>query len=257
MVFCMSRWNLFFNYSNWSFNYLQCEFVIFCIWPEQLQCTDRKTFYASSISVQKCTKTTGSISLQVLLTFRVVTLDYCSIPAYSTVHTCTHYTFRFDLTKTVRRVFMHYWYPQWKWEGIPRTCNCLVLEYKYHVRTWFLKLSVEVSGSIDRQKAPVIFRLYFYIWPGFSRRLSFHSSTLYLFYRNSTYCMKVSMSLTVAENDTDLCYNSKMRFFEKAELSKSKEITCQGIEDFVDPGAEQEIVWYKVLDYFKPFKTRT
>uniref|UniRef100_A0A8D0AV26 Interleukin 1 receptor accessory protein-like 1b n=1 Tax=Sander lucioperca TaxID=283035 RepID=A0A8D0AV26_SANLU len=42
--------------------------------------------------------------------------------------------------------------------------------------------------------------------------------------RNSTYCMKVSMSLTVAENDTDLCYNSKMRFFEKAELSKSKDI---------------------------------
>uniref|UniRef100_A0A8C7NY11 X-linked interleukin-1 receptor accessory protein-like 1 n=1 Tax=Oncorhynchus mykiss TaxID=8022 RepID=A0A8C7NY11_ONCMY len=33
--------------------------------------------------------------------------------------------------------------------------------------------------------------------------------------RNSTYCMKVSMSLTVAENDTDLCYNSKMRYFEK------------------------------------------
>uniref|UniRef100_A0A8C7G457 Interleukin 1 receptor accessory protein like 1 n=1 Tax=Oncorhynchus kisutch TaxID=8019 RepID=A0A8C7G457_ONCKI len=33
--------------------------------------------------------------------------------------------------------------------------------------------------------------------------------------RNSTYCMKVSMSLTVAENDTDLCYNSKMRNFEK------------------------------------------
>ncbi|CAG06714.1 unnamed protein product, partial [Tetraodon nigroviridis] len=63
--------------------------------------------------------------------------------------------------------------------------------------------------------------------------------------RNSTYCMKVSMSLTVAENDTDLCYNSKMRFFEKAELSKSKEITCQGIEDFIEPGAVPEIVWYK------------
>ncbi|TWW64148.1 Interleukin-1 receptor accessory protein-like 1 [Takifugu flavidus] len=62
---------------------------------------------------------------------------------------------------------------------------------------------------------------------------------------NSTYCMKVSMSLTVAENDTDLCYNSKMRFFEKAELSKSKVITCQGIEDYIQPGAEPEIVWYK------------
>lgn len=69
-------------------------------------------------------------------------------------------------------------------------------------------------------------------------------------YRNSTYCMKVSMSLTVAENDTDLCYNSKMRFFEKAELSKSKDITCQGIEDYIQPGVEPEIVWYKVTPFF-------
>lgn len=58
--------------------------------------------------------------------------------------------------------------------------------------------------------------------------------------------MKVSMSLTVAENDTDLCYNSKMRFFEKAELSKSKDITCMGIEDYIQPGVEPQIVWYKV-----------
>ncbi|XP_024918563.1 interleukin-1 receptor accessory protein-like 1 isoform X2 [Cynoglossus semilaevis] len=63
--------------------------------------------------------------------------------------------------------------------------------------------------------------------------------------RNSTYCMKVSMSLTVAENDTDLCYNSKMRFFEKAALSKSKNITCPAIEDYIQQGAEPDIVWYK------------
>ncbi|XP_015219526.1 interleukin-1 receptor accessory protein-like 1-A isoform X1 [Lepisosteus oculatus] len=63
--------------------------------------------------------------------------------------------------------------------------------------------------------------------------------------RNSTYCMKVSMSLTVAENDTDLCYNSKMRYFEKGELSKSKEITCPDIEDYVLPQREPNIVWYK------------
>ncbi|XP_039600817.1 interleukin-1 receptor accessory protein-like 1 isoform X2 [Polypterus senegalus] len=63
--------------------------------------------------------------------------------------------------------------------------------------------------------------------------------------RNSTYCMKVSMSLTVAENDTDLCYNSKMRYFEKAELSKSKEITCPDIEDYFLPHRDPNIVWYK------------
>ncbi|XP_072556573.1 interleukin-1 receptor accessory protein-like 1 isoform X1 [Paramormyrops kingsleyae] len=63
--------------------------------------------------------------------------------------------------------------------------------------------------------------------------------------RNSSYCMKVSMSLTVAENDSDLCYNSRMRYFEKAELSKSKEISCPDIEDYVQPGKDPEIIWYK------------
>lgn len=61
--------------------------------------------------------------------------------------------------------------------------------------------------------------------------------------------MKVSMSLTVAENDTGLCYNSKMRFFEKAELSKSKDISCQGMEDYIQPGVEPQIVWYKVTRF--------
>ncbi|XP_066512491.1 interleukin-1 receptor accessory protein-like 1-B [Hoplias malabaricus] len=63
--------------------------------------------------------------------------------------------------------------------------------------------------------------------------------------RNSTYCMKVSMSLMVSENDTDLCYNSKMKYLEKAELSKGKDILCHDIEDYIQPGKDPEIVWYK------------
>ncbi|TNN04381.1 hypothetical protein fugu_001410, partial [Takifugu bimaculatus] len=63
--------------------------------------------------------------------------------------------------------------------------------------------------------------------------------------RNSTYCMKVSMSLTVAENDSNLCYNSNMRRKEKAELSKSKEILCPDIDDYVEPGKDPDITWYK------------
>ncbi|CAH6780328.1 Il1rapl1 [Phodopus roborovskii] len=66
-----------------------------------------------------------------------------------------------------------------------------------------------------------------------------------LWNQNSTYCMKVSISLTVGENDTGLCYNSKMKYFEKAELSKSKEISCRDIEDFLVPTREPEILWYK------------
>lgn len=58
--------------------------------------------------------------------------------------------------------------------------------------------------------------------------------------------MKVSMSLTVAENDTNLCYNSNMRRKEKAELSKSKDILCPDIDDYVESGKEPDITWYKV-----------
>ncbi|XP_069752281.1 X-linked interleukin-1 receptor accessory protein-like 2 [Narcine bancroftii] len=63
--------------------------------------------------------------------------------------------------------------------------------------------------------------------------------------RNSTYCMKVSMSLMVAENDSGLCYNSIIRNMEKAEITKSKEIFCPDIEDFITADQDPDIVWYK------------
>ncbi|NXL56663.1 IRPL2 protein, partial [Chordeiles acutipennis] len=63
--------------------------------------------------------------------------------------------------------------------------------------------------------------------------------------RNSTYCMKVSMSLTVAENESGLCYNSKIRYLEKSEVTKRKIISCPDIEDYKTAGQEPDVVWYK------------
>ncbi|KFP00743.1 X-linked interleukin-1 receptor accessory protein-like 2, partial [Calypte anna] len=63
--------------------------------------------------------------------------------------------------------------------------------------------------------------------------------------RNSTYCMKVSMSLTVAENESGLCYSSKIRYLEKSEVTKRKTISCPDIEDYKTAGQEPDVVWYK------------
>ncbi|NWT37691.1 IRPL2 protein, partial [Rissa tridactyla] len=63
--------------------------------------------------------------------------------------------------------------------------------------------------------------------------------------RNSTYCMKVSMSLTVAENESGLCYNSKIRYLEKSEVTKRKTISCPDIEDYKTASQEPDVVWYK------------
>ncbi|XP_038604568.1 X-linked interleukin-1 receptor accessory protein-like 2 [Tachyglossus aculeatus] len=63
--------------------------------------------------------------------------------------------------------------------------------------------------------------------------------------RNSTYCMKVSMSLTVAENESGLCYNSRIRYLEKSEVTKRKEISCPDIEEYKTSNEEPNVVWYK------------
>ncbi|KAG7465021.1 hypothetical protein MATL_G00171770 [Megalops atlanticus] len=63
--------------------------------------------------------------------------------------------------------------------------------------------------------------------------------------RNSTYCMKVSMSLTVEESDEGLCFNSKIRHLEKAEITKSKMITCPDIDDYLAPYKQPMMTWYK------------
>ncbi|XP_061092181.1 X-linked interleukin-1 receptor accessory protein-like 2 [Conger conger] len=63
--------------------------------------------------------------------------------------------------------------------------------------------------------------------------------------RNSTYCMKVSMSLTVEDNDDGLCFNSKIRHLEKAEITKSKTITCPDIDDYLAPYKQPMMTWYK------------
>ncbi|XP_018085407.2 X-linked interleukin-1 receptor accessory protein-like 2 [Xenopus laevis] len=72
--------------------------------------------------------------------------------------------------------------------------------------------------------------------------------------RNATYCMKVSMSLTVAENEMGLCYNSTIRYLEKAEVTKKKLIICPDIDDYRVPNEDIEVAWYKEC---KPKKWRS
>lgn len=69
------------------------------------------------------------------------------------------------------------------------------------------------------------------------------------FCRNSTYCMKVSMSLTVAEQEVGLCYNSRIRYVEKAEVTKTKVFSCPDIDDYKTPNASTVVAWYKVGTY--------
>uniref|UniRef100_A0A672LBK9 Interleukin 1 receptor accessory protein-like 2 n=1 Tax=Sinocyclocheilus grahami TaxID=75366 RepID=A0A672LBK9_SINGR len=63
--------------------------------------------------------------------------------------------------------------------------------------------------------------------------------------RNSTYCMKVSMSLTVEESEEGLCFSSRIRYQENAEVTKSKMISCPDIDDYLAPYKQPIMTWYK------------
>ncbi|XP_051506293.1 X-linked interleukin-1 receptor accessory protein-like 2 [Myxocyprinus asiaticus] len=63
--------------------------------------------------------------------------------------------------------------------------------------------------------------------------------------RNSTYCMKVSMSLTVEDSEEGLCFSSRIRYLERAEITKSKMITCPDIDDYLAPYKQPIMTWYK------------
>ncbi|XP_055033712.2 X-linked interleukin-1 receptor accessory protein-like 2 isoform X1 [Misgurnus anguillicaudatus] len=66
--------------------------------------------------------------------------------------------------------------------------------------------------------------------------------------RNSTYCMKVSMSLTVEESEEGLCFSSRIRYLERAEITRSKMITCPDIDDYLAPYKQPIMTWYKVKE---------
>ncbi|KAM7417118.1 hypothetical protein PAMA_016974 [Pampus argenteus] len=72
-----------------------------------------------------------------------------------------------------------------------------------------------------------------------------HIGTRLCPYTNSTYCMKVSMSMTVEESDEGKCFSSKIRYLEKAEITHSKMITCRDIEDYLAPYKQPQMTWYK------------
>uniref|UniRef100_A0A8C7YGV7 Interleukin 1 receptor accessory protein-like 2 n=1 Tax=Oryzias sinensis TaxID=183150 RepID=A0A8C7YGV7_9TELE len=66
--------------------------------------------------------------------------------------------------------------------------------------------------------------------------------------RNSTYCMKVSMSMTVEESDEGKCFSNKIRHLEKAEVTHPKMINCPDIEDYLAPYKQPQMTWYKECD---------
>ncbi|CAL8301451.1 unnamed protein product [Arctogadus glacialis] len=63
--------------------------------------------------------------------------------------------------------------------------------------------------------------------------------------QNSTYCMKVSMSMTVVDSDEGRCFSSQIRHLAKAEITRSKMISCPDIKDYMAPFKQPTMTWYK------------
>ncbi|XP_063068969.1 interleukin-1 receptor accessory protein-like 1-A [Engraulis encrasicolus] len=69
--------------------------------------------------------------------------------------------------------------------------------------------------------------------------------------RNSSYCVKVAMSLEVLQNDSAPCYNSQLRLTERAELGSTKTLSCPDIQQYSPPDTIPLITWYKECELQK------
>ena len=52
--------------------------------------------------------------------------------------------------------------------------------------------------------------------------------------------------MTVVDSDEGRCFSSQIRHLEKAEITRSKMITCPDIKDYMAPFKQPTMTWYKV-----------
>lgn len=76
------------------------------------------------------------------------------------------------------------------------------------------------------------------------------NSPILIYFRNSTYCLKVKITARFVQHEPDLCYNAQAIFTQKLPLGEDGLLVCPYLEVFRDENNElPEIQWYKVILY--------
>lgn len=77
--------------------------------------------------------------------------------------------------------------------------------------------------------------------------INFH---LLLCFRNSTYCLKTKVTVTVLENDPGLCYSTQATFPQRLHIAGDGSLVCPYVSYFKDENNElPEVQWYKVISF--------
>lgn len=72
------------------------------------------------------------------------------------------------------------------------------------------------------------------------------SGYYYCIMRNSTYCLKTKITMSVLENDPGLCYNTQASFIQRLHVAGDGSLVCPYLDFFKDENNElPKVQWYK------------
>jgi hypothetical protein len=79
--------------------------------------------------------------------------------------------------------------------------------------------------------------------------LYFH---ILLYFRNSTYCLKIKITAKILENEPNLCYNAQSIFIQRLHIAEDGSLVCPHLDFFKDENNElPKVQWYKVILFLK------
>lgn len=75
---------------------------------------------------------------------------------------------------------------------------------------------------------------------------------VFIYFRNSTYCLKIKLAAKFIEHEPNLCYNAQAVFTQRLPVAGDGQLVCPYLEFLEDENNElPKIQWYKVILYYK------
>uniref|UniRef100_V9KDX3 Interleukin-1 receptor type 1 n=1 Tax=Callorhinchus milii TaxID=7868 RepID=V9KDX3_CALMI len=116
------------------------------------------------------------------------------------------------------------------------------VKYNYSFM-WYNNKTAEIIKTEEKQR---IHMKNEFLW--FLPVLLEDTSIYYCVLRNSTYCIKVAVSLTVTKSADTSCFRDTKAYGVTSHFGNSKQMRCPDLEYYENPEEVLEIKWYKVCN---------
>lgn len=79
----------------------------------------------------------------------------------------------------------------------------------------------------------------------------FFNELILIYFRNSTYCLKIKIVVEFVQHEPNLCYNERTVFTQRLLTAGDGQLVCPYLDFLKDENNElPQVQWYKVILYY-------